>query len=75
METKPAYQTTEFYLTLFSNLATLVTTIAGVLPPKYAVPTLAAVNIGYSIARGIAKNGIPHGEPPALVVTDIQTHP
>jgi len=56
-ETKPGVKTTEFWLTLFSNVLTIGSMVAGALPPKYAVPTATAVNIGYQISRGLTKKG------------------
>jgi hypothetical protein len=51
----PGYKTTEFWLTIASNLAALISTIAGTLPPKYGIPLMAGANALYSISRGLAK--------------------
>ena len=46
METKIFYKTSEFWLTVLTNLLAIVTQIAGMVPPKYGVPLQAVVNRG-----------------------------
>lgn len=65
-ETKPGIYTTEFWITIFTNLAALVD-IAGAdylnTQNRYVVLAVAVVNGLYAVSRGRAKQGIPF-EPP-----------
>ena len=61
METKAFYQTSEWWLTLASNLAALVTILADVLPARYGIPMMMGVNAFYALSRGMAKAGVPPG--------------
>ncbi len=54
---KPGLKTTEFWLTIATNVAALAAALADALPPRYAA-LAGAVSTGlYSIARGWAKSG------------------
>ena len=53
--TKPGYRTTEFWLTMATNLAGVLAMVAGILPAKYGVPTMAASNTLYAILRTLVK--------------------
>jgi len=53
--TKPGYRTTEFWLTLVSNVASVLAMVSGVLPPKYGVPVMAVSNMLYAILRTLVK--------------------
>jgi len=63
METRPAVKTTEFWFTLAANTAAVISMVAGVLPPKYGVPAQLGANALYTIGRGLAKLGVPPGQP------------
>lgn len=52
---KPGYKTTEFWLTMGSNVAAILTTLAGVVPPKWSAIFLIAANGLYALSRGLAK--------------------
>ena len=58
METKPAVKTTEFWLTIAVNLASLLSAIAGALPPRYAGIVSTVVTGLYALGRGWAKSGV-----------------
>ncbi len=59
METKPFIYTSEFWLTMATNVLAIATQLTGVLPPKYGLPLQGIVNVGYVLSRGIAKSGVP----------------
>jgi hypothetical protein len=65
VETKTFWKTSEFWVMLFSNLLTVATMVAEILPPKYGMVVLGVVNAAYQIARGIAKSG----NPPVSIAT------
>lgn len=54
---KPGYKTTEFYITLLTIGALILTEVssANLLPLKYASLAAALASAGYAIARGLAK--------------------
>jgi len=54
-EPKPGYKTTEFWLTVLTNVAAIAATVADVLPANQSAIIMAAVNAFYSITRGMAK--------------------
>ncbi len=62
-ESKPGYRTTEFAVALGSILLIVLDVIplAERVEGKYA----AFIAIGYAVARGLAKSGVPHQEEPA----------
>jgi len=64
METKPFWRTSEFWIVVVTNLATITTAIAELLPSKYLAPTLAVTNGLYAVGRGLAKAGVPPTPPP-----------
>ena len=66
METKPGPQTTEFWITLLTNLLG-VAQLVGLDPyqlgnssNKYVVGSLALLNGLYAVGRGKAKQGVPY---------------
>ena len=59
VETSRFYTTSEFWLTIASNLLAIGAQMADVLPPRYGVPLMGIVNMGYALSRGIAKSGVP----------------
>lgn len=67
METKPGVRTTEFWLAVTTNVVAIVSMVAQVLPPKYGVPVMAAINGLYAIMRALTKQPdittfVKHGE-------------
>ena len=52
---KPGWKTTEFWLIILSNVATVLTMVAGVLPAKYGVPIMTAVSGLYAVLRTLGK--------------------
>lgn len=74
--TKPGYKTTEFYVTLLSNIIGVLGIIKGTVPPQYAgyvVMALTVLNSVYTIARTFIKQGDASGTTviagPATVTT------
>lgn len=54
---KHGYHTTEFWITVATDVGIAGAALAGVLSPKWAAVATAASAVGYSIARGLAKLG------------------
>lgn len=56
METtsKPGWKKSEFWLTILTNIITIVGSLQGVIPPETAAIILAVVNAIYSVLRTIA---------------------
>lgn len=52
---KPGYKTTEFWITLAVNLATLISSIAGALPTKWALIAAVTSATLYTLCRTAAK--------------------
>ena len=52
---KPGYKTTEFYVSLATQLGALIAGIQGGLPPKYAGIVASVAAVGYAVSRGLAK--------------------
>lgn len=62
-ESKAGYKTTEFWVGV---VVALLTVLDGVpLPEKFEGGVVALIAVAYAISRGLAKNGVPHVEPPA----------
>ncbi len=53
------YQTTEFWMTLTTILTSVAGCLFGVLPKYSASMVTAAVVVGYSLSRGLAKQRTP----------------
>lgn len=53
---KPGYKTTEFWLTLATNIAAVATMSADWLPPKYGVMAIAVANGLYAMLRTLTKD-------------------
>ena len=73
METKPSFYTTEFWLTIATNLATILMALAGVLDPQYATVVMAIANALYALSRGLAKQGVSPSGVPASGVAQVIT--
>lgn len=53
--TKAGWKTSEFYLTILTNVITIVGSLQGVIPPQTAAIILAVANGIYGLLRTIAK--------------------
>lgn len=53
---KPFYKTSEFWLTLASNVAAVLASAQELLPAPYAALVLALSNGLYAVSRGLAKS-------------------
>ena len=62
-ETKPFLYTSEFWITIGTNVLAILAQVVDVLPPKYGIPLMGLVNMGYTLSRGIAKAGVPPTRP------------
>lgn len=58
METKPGIYTTEFWITVLTALGMLLAGAEDWIPAKYAGFAIAASAAAYTIARGLAKQGV-----------------
>lgn len=52
---KPGWQTTEFWLTVFTTASGLISTYGGLIPTPWGMIISAVVTCGYTISRGMAK--------------------
>lgn len=52
---KAGYKTTEFWLTVATEVGILAAAVADALPPKWAAVASAASGAAYAVARGLAK--------------------
>lgn len=68
METKPAYHTTEFWLTILTNVAVIAAMMLNKISAELALGFLAGGNGLYTIGRGIAKSSNPPTPPSTVVV-------
>lgn len=64
-ETKPGWQTTEFWVAVLTLIAVNLNGVVLTLPDKYQVIATAIVAGLYAVARGLAKQGVPVVESPA----------
>jgi len=60
MRERRGYQTTEFWVTIATNIISIIYVLDKVLPPKYAIFATAIANGIYAISRAIAK--VPRSE-------------
>ena len=54
---KPGVRTTEFAVTIATDIALLASALQGSLPPKWAAIAAAVSNLAYALSRGLAKAG------------------
>lgn len=66
MAASKGIQTTEFALTCVVNVASLVGTLSGIIPPTVAIYVIAGINAIYGILRTIIKVNDPTYIAPAL---------
>ena len=64
---KPGIKTTELLVTILTDVGVVASSLAGVLPARYAAFAAAAATVAYSISRGIAKTGVVVTVPAASV--------
>ncbi|MBI3582375.1 MAG: hypothetical protein HY096_00310 [Nitrospinae bacterium] len=57
MKMKEGYKTTEFWLTLFSTASGILGTYGGLIPTPWGLILSTIVTAGYTISRGLAKQG------------------
>jgi hypothetical protein len=55
---KSGWRTTEFWITVATNVGIVAAAAAGVVPPRYAAIVSAVSVAAYSIARGLAKQPV-----------------
>lgn len=62
LETKPGYLTTEFWITIVSNIGGVLDLTGAwqFVPHRWAVIGLAVINAAYAMSRGRAKQGVPY---------------
>lgn len=53
--TKPGYKTTEFYLTLLTNVIAIIGALKGVIPDNVATIIVATANAAYGLIRALTK--------------------
>lgn len=56
---KPGWKTTEFYLTLLTNIVAIVGSLKGVIPQEAATIVVAVANGIYGIIRAVTKANVP----------------
>lgn len=61
---KTGWKTTEFWLAVLSNVATVVPALGGLIPPEKAATLLAVVNGLYGIVRALTKASALPATPP-----------
>lgn len=54
---KPGWKTTEFWLTMLTNLIAIIGSLKGVIPTETATIILAVANGVYGVIRAITKSG------------------
>lgn len=52
---KPGWKTTEFWVTVATDVGVVAASAAGVLPEKYAALAASVSVVAYNISRGLAK--------------------
>lgn len=65
METKPGYQTTEFWVSVLTGAYMVLNTtgLVSQVPDRWAAVALAIITAAYSVARGQAKQGVAYTPP------------
>lgn len=53
------WKTTEFYVTVLTDVALVASAVGGVLPSKWAAIAAGVANASYAISRGLTKGGAP----------------
>lgn len=55
---KPGFETTEFWVSVLTAVATLGGQVAGLVPPPWGAIIAGIAAAAYTISRGLAKGGI-----------------
>lgn len=69
---KPGYLTTEFYLTLLTNVVALVGALKGIIPDSTATIVIASANAIYGLIRAITKTGTSTGTSDAVANVSVK---
>lgn len=70
---KSGIQTTEFWVTILTDVGVVATALQGALPAKWAALAVAVANVAYAVSRGLTKSG--YTPPAPVVVVDPGPHP
>ena len=54
-EIKPGFKTTEFWMVILTMIGSVATSVAGIIPAKWAAVASAVAGAAYAISRGMAK--------------------
>lgn len=54
---KPGFKTTEFYVTVLTDIGLVAASVGGVLPSKWAAIAAGVAQAAYAISRGLTKSG------------------
>lgn len=54
---KTGWQTTEFWVTVATDVGALAAALSGSLPPKWAAIAASVSTLAYSLSRGLTKGG------------------
>lgn len=63
--TKPGWRTTEFVVTVLTDIGIVAAAVGGVLPSKWAAIAAGVAQAAYAISRGLTKQGSAAAAPPA----------
>lgn len=55
---KTGWKTTEFYVTVLTDVGLVAAAVGGVLPSKWAAIAAGVAQAAYAISRGLTKNGV-----------------
>lgn len=58
-QVKPGYKTTEFWMSAFTTIGSLVATYQGIIPPPWGIVAAAVCTFGYTAARAFTKGNTP----------------
>ena len=58
---KAGLYTTEFWVTVLTDVGLVASASAGALPAKWAAIAAAVANVAYAVSRGLAKQGAAGG--------------
>lgn len=73
MAVSKGIQTTEFALTVVVNVAGIIGSFSGLIPPAWAILVVAVTNSIYGILRAVIKINDPSYVPPSLPVATTST--
>lgn len=62
---KPGLKTSEFWVTVATDVGLIAASLEGSLSPRYAAVAAAVSTAAYAIARGFAKHGNAGSPPPS----------